>query len=100
MGDRYVRRVSAEEAREGFVLVLKNRLDLFPPVGTPFHVVHQGRRVKTRIAAVPCTCRGPELPHDHYRIHLTGLRAGDRVSLLRDPAGDAYVALMERRHAA
>ncbi|HET6948449.1 MAG TPA: hypothetical protein VFJ45_11620 [bacterium] len=99
-GDRYVRRVSSEEAREDFVLVLKDRLDFFPPVATPFHIVHEGRRFRARVTAVPCECRGPELPHEHYRIHWTGLRAGDRVSLLRDPTRSTYVALIERRHAA
>jgi hypothetical protein len=97
--DRYVRRVSAEEARAGFLLVPKDQLDVFPPPGQPFHIAHDGRRVRARVSAVPCACRGPDQPHEHYRIHWPGLCAGDRITLYRDPAGEGYVARLERRAA-
>lgn len=97
--DRYTRRISAEEAAGGFVMVLKDHLDVFPAAGTPFHVVHDGRRLQVRVNAVPCECRGPSFPHEHYRIHWTGLRRGDRIAFVRDPAGGDYVARLERRAA-
>ena len=101
MTNRYMRRVTAEEAREGFVMVLKDHLDFFPPVGTPFHIMHEGRRFRARVAAVPCECRGPEHSHEHYHIHWTGLRADDRIALIRDPQDpDAYVVHVEHRRAA
>jgi hypothetical protein len=28
-----------------------------------------------------CTCRGPELPHEHYFIKWDGLRAGAKVEI-------------------
>jgi hypothetical protein len=95
--DRYVRRVSSEEAREGYVLVLKDHLDVFPPVGSPFHVVQDGRRRRLRVGAVPCECRGPEAPHAHYRIHWSGLHAGDRITFHRDPVNsEGYIVRLER----
>lgn len=98
---RYMRRVSGEEAREGYVLILKNHLDRFPPIGRPFDLVYEGRRASTRVVAVPCTCRGPDLPHDHYRFHWPGLRAGDRITVIRDAQDpDSYAVHLERRRTA
>lgn len=98
--DRYVRRVSSEEAREGFVLVLKDHLDVFPQPGVPFHVVHDGRRLRVRVTTVPCECRGPEAPHEHYHIRWSGLRPGERITFHRDPeSGDRFIARIEHRAA-
>ncbi|MCJ7456553.1 hypothetical protein MUP07_07390 [Candidatus Bathyarchaeota archaeon] len=35
----YSRRISQEEERQGYVLVLKNRLSFFPPPGTNFSLI-------------------------------------------------------------
>jgi len=78
MADKsYQRKISSEEAWEGYILVLKGRLGFLPPVGEGF--VLAGRRV--RIEAVPCTCRGPEKPHEHYRIPWPGLAQGSTVRI-------------------
>jgi nucleoside 2-deoxyribosyltransferase len=77
----YARRVSAEEAREGYVLVLKDRLSFFPPLGRPFAVSHGGTVRRAKVEARPCTCRGPERPHEHYFIRWPGLEKGCRVAI-------------------
>lgn len=85
--EAYARRVSAEEAREGYVMVLKNRLGFFPPVGEPFEL-DDGRMVRqARVEAEPCICRGPEMPHEHYFIRRPGLVKGQRVIFRRADRG-------------
>lgn len=85
--DAYERRVSAEEAREGYLLVLKDRLRFFPPVGEPFVLATPAGPLEARVEAEPCTCRGPELPHEHWRIRLAGLARGARVRVTREGEG-------------
>lgn len=79
MGATYTRRVSATEARDAFLLVEKRWLPFFPAVAEPFDL--DGRPVA--LEARDCTCRGPELPHQHWRVHVEGLRAGSRVEIER-----------------
>jgi hypothetical protein len=81
--DRYVRRVSAQEAREGFLLVEKRSLSLFPPVGEAFDL--DGREV--RVETLPCTCRGPDKPHEHWIVRVPGLEKGDRIVIERTAEG-------------
>jgi hypothetical protein len=80
----YRRRVTSEEAREGYVFVLKNRLAFFPTVGTPFTLVSGGASCRARVEARDCTCRGPARPHEHTFIRWPGLEAGQRVAIARD----------------
>jgi hypothetical protein len=81
----YSRKVSSEEAREGYLLVLKNKLQLFPPLGKRFDLVQNDRINKARVESYRCTCRGPDLPHEHYFIRWKGLRPKDRVDIREDP---------------
>ncbi len=81
----YRRRVSTDEAREGYVLVLKNRLGIFPPIGEPFTLALGGASCRARVESVSCTCRGPERPHEHYLIRWPGLRAGQEITIERAP---------------
>lgn len=72
----YERKVSAEEAREGYLLILKNRLSQFPPVGEEFQLRDCGEVRSVAVLAEHCECRGPELPHEHYRLPLPRLTKG------------------------
>lgn len=83
MKDTYERRISSEEAAEGYVMVLKDRLNYFPPVGDSFALNGAPARVEAR----HCECRGPEKPHEHYFIRRAGLAKGQRVSITRLGAG-------------
>ncbi len=72
----YQRKISAVEAREQYLFVTKNRLDFFPPAPTPFSLRVGKDKLTVRIESYPCTCRGPELPHQHYFVRCKGLTAG------------------------
>jgi hypothetical protein len=81
----YARKISSEEARERYVMILKNKLGFFPPVGEAFHLVHNNVRSRARVESYRCTCRGPDLPHRHYFIRWKGLRARDKIEIRKDP---------------
>jgi len=83
-GDAYSRTISSEEAREGYILVLKYRLPFFPPLGRRFDLAEGHSHRKTRVESYRCTCRGPELPHEHYFIRWKGLKPKVTVEIKRD----------------
>jgi hypothetical protein len=93
MAETYERKISSEEAREGYVMVLKDRLNFFPAVGENFELVVAGKTRKVAIEAEYCECRGPEKPHEHYRIRMAGLVKGRKITFAR--AGETY-AVTER----
>jgi hypothetical protein len=94
----YSKKVTSEEAREGYVLVLKNRLSYFPPVRKSFSLVRDGHSRKARVESYPCNCRGPEDPHKHFFIRSGGLRVGDRVVIRREASRKArYLLLVHRK---
>ncbi|MGE3075320.1 MAG: hypothetical protein AB7N24_16305 [Dehalococcoidia bacterium] len=84
----YERKVSSEEAREGYLLVEKTALGFFPPVGQQFDLSAPGGRRRTQVEARHCECRGPEKPHEHYFIRADGLERGSRWKFER--SGDTY----------
>jgi hypothetical protein len=93
----YSRRVSSEEAREGYLLVLKNRLQLFPPLRNTFELVQNDIVGKAKVESYRCTCRGPELPHEHYFIRWKGLRPKDIVEIREDPERQGRYVIRIRR---
>lgn len=78
-GKTTTRVVSAAEARDVFLLVEKRWLSFFPAVAEPFDL----DGLPVAVEARDCTCRGPERPHQHWRVHVAGLRAGSRVEIER-----------------
>jgi len=82
--ESYTRKISSEEAREGYIFILKNRLSLFPPIGKSFTIVDRGNTKRAVLESYHCTCRGPERAHDHYIIKWAGLRRGDKITIGRD----------------
>ena len=92
----YSRRVSSEEAREGCLLVLKNKLQFFPPLGKRFSLVQDGVVKNVKVESYPCTCRGPELSHEHYFIRWKGLRPKDRVEIREDIEEGRYIIRVRR----
>jgi hypothetical protein len=81
----YGRKISSEEAREGYVMIMKNKLAFFPPVGEAFYLVHDNVRSRARVESYRCTCRGPDLPHQHYFIRWKGLKVRDKIEIRKDP---------------
>jgi hypothetical protein len=93
----YSRKVASEEAREGYIMVLKGALAFFPALGKPFEM-RRGRSTRAvRIESRPCTCRGPDKPHEHYFIRWNGLNTGDRIAIRKKGASEgAYVLTVAR----
>lgn len=83
----YARKISPEEAAEGYILVEKDALKLFPPIGQPFDILDAGNRNTTTVEARDCTCRGPEKPHQHYLIRWRDLVRGQSVRITREVDG-------------
>ena len=88
MAESYRRKVSREEADEGYLFVTKDRLGFFPPEGIAFRLDDGGRTRSAELESRACTCRGPERPHRHWFVRWPGLVAGEHVELVAD--GDAY----------
>jgi len=93
----YSRKVSSEEAREGYLLVLRNKLQLFPPLGRRFDLVQNDVVNEARVESYRCTCRGPDLPHEHYFIRWKGLRPKDRVEIREDSERQGRYVVQIRR---
>ncbi|MEX0602710.1 MAG: hypothetical protein WD295_05165 [Bacteroidota bacterium] len=83
---RYERTISREEALEGYILVLKDRLSWFPAEGRSFELVAGSTIRKTAVRTYDCRCRGLEEPHRHFVIPWKGSAPGDTVVISRDPA--------------
>ncbi len=66
----YSRRLSLDEAREGYILISKDMLSMFPQPGEQFSVELSGTNFEMKIDAMPCTCRGPDNAHYHYHLNF------------------------------
>ena len=96
-GHVYSRKISSEEARGEYVLVLKNKLPFFPLLREPFHLIHDKVSSRTRVESYRCTCRGPDLPHEHYFVRWKGLKPKDRVEIREDPKRQGRYLIRIRR---
>ena len=79
----YSRRISAKESKEGFIFILKNKLSFFPPLGYVFELSADNLSMEVNVESYPCTCRGPERPHEHYFIHWEGLKISDKIEITK-----------------
>jgi hypothetical protein len=80
----YTRKLSTTEVKEGFILIQKDKLKLFPEPGQAFNLRFQGKEYYTRILPVKCTCQGPDKPHCHWHLDASGfthLLRGERPSV-------------------
>ncbi len=89
----YSRKISKTEAENDFIFILKNKLSLFPPIGDDFKISFSDAITEARIDSYPCTCRGPDLPHEHYFLHWNGLKTGDKVKITKK--SDKYILKIE-----
>ncbi len=80
----YIRKISSEEASKGYILVLKNKLSFFPPMGKQFIIVQDSEERKSKLESYPCACQGPDAPHEHYFIRWKGLKAKEKVEIEKD----------------
>jgi hypothetical protein len=81
--NRYSRKISSKEAKNNFIFILKNNLSFFPPLGEVFVLKRDGSSCEVKVESYPCTCRGPDLPHEHYFIKWNGLETGNILEIKR-----------------
>lgn len=73
-------------------MILKNKLSFFPPLGGSFEILFENKPKFVGIESYPCTCRGPQLPHEHYFIRWSGLKTGDKVEIEKSSEiKDSYI---------
>ncbi len=82
----YSKRLSWEELREEYILVLKKQLAYFPTVGKPFQLVRDGHSRKSRVESYPCNCRDPDKPHEHFLHGQKVSRPETRLQFEETPA--------------
>ncbi|MGB9978685.1 hypothetical protein [Methanobacterium sp.] len=83
----YSRKISRAEAQKDFIFILKNKLSFFPELGEKFELSENDLTRDVTVNSYPCTCRGPDRPHEHYFISWEGLEAGDKIEITRDSEG-------------
>lgn len=77
----YSRKITSKEADKDFIFVLKNKLAFFPKLGEKFDLSDGESSIEVSVGSYPCTCRGPDRPHEHYFICWSGLEAGDNIEI-------------------
>jgi hypothetical protein len=93
----YSRKISTEEANNGYIFILKNMLSFFPPRGTRMTLSGRETERTVGVESYHCVCRGLDLPHDHYFIRWDGMGVGDTVTITRDTKiGGTYVLVIKK----
>jgi hypothetical protein len=80
----FVRKISTEEAAEGYIMVPKNELGYFPPINKSFLLIDEGKHRKTKVESYHCECRGPKKPHEHYFLKKSGLQKWNNVEICKE----------------
>ncbi len=68
MAEVYRRKISAEEAKERYIMVLKNALDFFPKLGKPFTLKVKDKEIEMYLESAEVWNMGPKKPRYSYRI--------------------------------
>ena len=68
MADEYRRKISGEEAKERYILIVKGGLDFFPKLGKPFTLKVKDKKYKTYLESFDVWTMGPKKPKHHYKI--------------------------------
>jgi hypothetical protein len=90
------RTVSRKTPGDGKLEITKIAANRLASLGERFPVVVDDRDGDARLATMPCTCRGDDVPHVHYFIESDLLRAlpvGGAVDLLLDDAGQRLLVV-------
>lgn len=82
-GNSYSRKISSKEAEKGFIFILKNKLSFFPD-DRSFELSDDNITRIVSVKSYPCTCRGPDLAHEHYYIPWDGLEPGNIIEIKRN----------------
>ena len=84
MKNVFVRKVSAEEAAEEYIMLPKNERGYFPPLNKSFLLVDGGKRRIEEVESYRCEYRGPEKPYKHYFLIKSGLQSGNSVKISKN----------------
>lgn len=84
----YYRKISAKESKENFIFILKDQLSFFPPIGNKFELNHDDISKLVKVESYPCTCRGPDYPHEHYFIRWSNLSQKDEIKIIKTPENE------------
>jgi hypothetical protein len=90
----YSRRITSKEADNDFIFILKNRLSFFPDLGEKFELENEYLTKKCEVESYPCTCRGPDKPHEHYFIQWEGLESGDIIEIIKNSENEGRYHLI------
>ena len=94
---RFSRKISSEEFKKGYIFVLKDQLSFFPPRGKPFTLRKGEEERKVYLESYRCTCRGPQLEHDHYFIRWDGVKFGEKITITKDEKNAERYTLSSNR---
>ena len=89
----YSRKISSKEANNDFIFVLKSKLSFFPELGNIFELIIDNLNKEVKVESYPCACRGPERPHEHYFIRFEGLKAGNKVEIIKNSESEDRYSL-------
>lgn len=98
MKDVYSKKITAEEEDKGYVLVLKDQLSFFPPLGKRFQMIQNGHTRRAMVESYSCSCRGPDLPHSHFFVKIKAVKSGDRVTFRKDSKTGTRFLLQVQTH--
>ena len=68
MAEEYKRKISGEEAKDRYIMIVKHALDFFPKIGKPFKLKIKEKEFETFIETVDVYTMGPKKPQHSYRI--------------------------------
>jgi len=91
----YRRKISREEAEEGYIFITKEALKIFPPIDRKFYLVENKKETAAKVRAVSCICMGPEQPHQHYHLYYQPLKKGE-VVVIRSGEKSKYTIKREK----
>lgn len=95
--ERYTRKISAEESKKGQIFILKDQLSFFPARGKEFTLSGQEKSKKVFVESYRCTCRGPQLPHEHHFIRWDGVRFGEKITITKEGKAAGKYHLVSNR---
>lgn len=92
----YERTISSLEAEQGYFLILKNKLGMFPQVGSAFSLTRGHVKHRAAVESYHCECQGPDNPHEHYIVRWSGMAKGDHLIVRRSLRNDhEYIIRIE-----
>ncbi|MFZ5516816.1 MAG: hypothetical protein ACOY90_09275 [Candidatus Zhuqueibacterota bacterium] len=96
MAAEYRRKISAEEVKDRYIIILKDSLELFPKIGKMFRLKVKDAELETRIETMERWSLGPKKPQIIYKIDaekfwaMFPLHFGKSVSIKKE-SDDLYV---------